>query len=367
MSSTRTEAAADTGSGSRWLSRLGAGVAVGGLGLTLWLLVRSDAMRELQRLPWSIVLVVPLVGVPIVLGTLSWERAFPRGSRPAPFRTLFGVRLAGEAINNALFSSYVGGEPVKALLVARRGTDTAGAMASALIGKTTFILGEILFLLAAVGVAAALFGRQAPLVTKMFTIASGGLALGVLAVLIQRRRVVGRGARVLRALRVGPAALWRTAMPAADAIDDAVRRYYREQRVDFAASIAWAALGWLLGAVELLVFLHLMTDVEHPVMLAVVIEAGVLVAKGLSFFVPGSIGVQEGGISWLFETTGLGLELGLAYAVVRRLREVFWIALGFAMLWWYTRAPSEAAARRATQAVGTPGAADPPQASERER
>ncbi len=96
---------------------------------------------------------------------------------------------------------------------------------------------------------------------------------------------------------------------------------------------------------ELWVFLSLMTDVEHPILLALVLEAGISVAKGASFFVPGSVGVQEGGISWLFDLTGIGLELGLAYAVVRRVRELLWIGAGFALLAWYLRArePSRSA------------------------
>ena len=73
------------------------------------------------------------------------------------------------------------------------------------------------------------------------------------------------------------------------------------------------------------------------------LEAGVAVTKGLSFFVPASIGVEEGGIVWLFRAVGLDPDAGAAYAVYRRFRELVWIALGFLALWWHLRRGGPAA------------------------
>jgi uncharacterized membrane protein YbhN (UPF0104 family) len=115
-------------------------------------------------------------------------------------------------------------------------------------------------------------------------------------------------------------------------VDDAVRRYYGNQRLDFLVSTLFGFLGWLVGAGELWIFLTVVTPVANPLPMALVLEAGIAVVKGASFFIPGSIGVQEGGIASLFQVTGVGLEAGVAYALFRRARELFWIGLGFAAL-----------------------------------
>jgi hypothetical protein len=229
----------------------------------------------------------------------------------------------------------VAGEPVKGLLAARAGATPAAGLASALIAKTSLILGEVLFLMLGVLIGASLFGARAPAVTMLTTTTAIGLAIVVLAIFVQQRNVIFRGAKVLAALRLGSRRLWDRALPGAEAIDTLVRDFYRRRRGNFGLSVLWAALGWTVGAIELWAFLHVVTPVESPLPLALFLEAGILVAKGLSFFVPGSVGVQEGGIAWLFELTGIGREAGLSYAIFRRARELFWIGLGFLCLGWY--------------------------------
>jgi uncharacterized protein (TIRG00374 family) len=318
------------------LSAVAVLAALVGVATFAHLLRATDVWAELGRTPPVLLWLVPLTAVPIVLGTLSWARCLPRTARPA-FAHVFGIRLAGEAVNNALVSAYVAGEPVKAVLAARRGAPAAGAMASVLIGKTSFILGEVLFLVIGVAAAARVFGLDDGLVRALLSVAAGGLLVCLIAIAVQQHRPLSRGARFLAAMRLGSRRLWDRALPGADAIDRAVREFYRGQRGGFCVSVAWATAGWLLGSLELWIYLRVVTDVPSPLLLAIVLEAGIAVTKGLSFFVPASIGVQEGGIASLFIATGVGAEIGGAYAILRRLREMFWVGLGFLALWWYLR------------------------------
>lgn len=314
-----------------------------GIGLFVWLFTNTDVLGALGRLPTALWMVIPLIAVPTSLGVLSFARSIPRGSgsRLPPFRALFTIRLAGEAINNGLASAYVAGEPVKGLLAVRYGVKPTAGLASAMIGKTTFIAGEILFLLVGLVFAVILFGRHAPVVSVLLTVTAGGAAVVVLGVIVQRKRLLGRGVRLLQAVRLGPRAFWNRAMPGADAIDAEITDYYRTQRRDFVAACLWAAGGWLLGAFELGAFLSVTTEVQNPFVLAVALEAGVAVVKGVSFFVPASIGAQEGGIVWLFSAASLGADVGITYAVFRRFREMIWIGLGFLALGWHLRRGGE--------------------------
>ncbi|MFQ5749700.1 MAG: lysylphosphatidylglycerol synthase domain-containing protein [Planctomycetota bacterium] len=328
----------------RILTLIGTLSGLGGLALLVHLFSGTGVLDQLRALPAVLLLMIPLLAGAHALKTLSWLRSFPAqpGSRKPPFAPAFTIRLVGEAVNGALLSAQVAGEFVKGLLATRYGTRPAAGLASGFLGKTTFTVGEMLFLLGSAGTALALFGGRAPLVGLLFTIVIGGLIFSGLVIFVQQRRLVGRGARILQALRLGPRKLWNRALPGADAIDASIRSYYRDQRRDFTFSVAWATAGWFFGAVELWLFLHLVIPVEHPLAVALVLEGGIAVVKGLSFFIPASIGVQEGGIAWLFEATGLPREMGLTYAVFRRFRELFWIGIGFLTLWWHLRRNGEA-------------------------
>jgi hypothetical protein len=48
----------------------------------------------------------------------------------------------------------------------------------------------------------------------------------------------------------------------------------------------------------------------------------------LGFFIPAAMGVQEGGNILLALGFDLGMVLGVAFSILRRLREAFWLGLG---------------------------------------
>ena len=58
------------------------------------------------------------------------------------------------------------------------------------------------------------------------------------------------------------------------------------------------------------------------------LEALIQVLRIVTFFVPASVGLQEGGIILIFEQFGFSNPVSLTFAIIRRIREIFWIALG---------------------------------------
>jgi hypothetical protein len=83
----------------------------------------------------------------------------------------------------------------------------------------------------------------------------------------------------------------------------------------------------MVGATEtylILYFLGLPVDVFT----AVAIEAMAVFVKGGTAFIPGSVGGQEAGNVLLLVAFGYTGAAGVTYAIVRRIREIFWIAFG---------------------------------------
>jgi hypothetical protein len=62
------------------------------------------------------------------------------------------------------------------------------------------------------------------------------------------------------------------------------------------------------------------------------LEALIQVLRIITFFIPSSIGAQEGGIVLIFSQFGYASPVSLTFAVIRRLREIIW--LGFGLFLW---------------------------------
>jgi uncharacterized membrane protein YbhN (UPF0104 family) len=88
-----------------------------------------------------------------------------------------------------------------------------------------------------------------------------------------------------------------------------------------------ALVNWLLGAVEIyytLIFL------DRPVTWAEawIIEAVAQMVRTGAFFIPAAIGVQEGAFLLICGAITGSAPIGVAVSVVRRIREIIWIAWG---------------------------------------
>ena len=118
-------------------------------------------------------------------------------------------------------------------------------------------------------------------------------------------------------------------------------------RAAVAASLLWHGAAWALGAAEVMAVLHLL---GHPVSLAdaLVIESLAQALRNAGFMLPGALAVQEGAIVGAAALVGVPPGAALAFALVRRARELCFALPG--LLAWHRsetrgmRAPSPRAA-----------------------
>jgi glycosyltransferase 2 family protein len=277
-----------------------------------------------RSLSWRLLLVLLFpAGLAVVVDTLGWRFTFPRP--PRSFARLVGVRLAGEAVNLATPTAALGGDLVKAYLL-RPGVPLREGLASVIADKTTGVVSQVLLLLTGVLVGAALLPGSSALLLTM----AGSLAVEIVCVAgfvtVQLRGVVGGGGRLMARLRIPPSPE-RQAM--LDGTDRALRSLYVEHGRGLLASVLCHFLGFALGTLEIfLVVRFLGVPISLPA--AFTIGAAGTAVKFFSFMVPASLGALEGGNVAIFAAFGLGGAVGLSYTLVRRLREIVWIAAGFA-------------------------------------
>jgi uncharacterized membrane protein YbhN (UPF0104 family) len=274
-------------------------------------------------------LLIPYFAVYIV-DAIGWRLAFlpPVAQR---FVTFWRIRWIGEAVNNLIPSAYIGGEALKVYLLRQRGMDASAATTAAVISKSAQTLAQLLFICAAAG----LFLRIAPEVPwlrrSLAVVLGGGLAAVGVLFWIQSRGVFGSVRQLTAAVGWNPPWL-ESRRKRLEATDVQITRFYRHHRGRFIASTSMYLTGWLLDATEIYLVAHLLGQPITPTQ-ALVVEAFVGVAKVMGMWVPGAMGVQEGGILLIGRTAGLPESLCLAYAVLRRAREILFVGVGWILFY----------------------------------
>jgi glycosyltransferase 2 family protein len=294
--------------------------------LFVWLVVQigpQAVLASFERLSWRLLV---LLVFPCVLfktfDTLGWYFAF--GARPTDLLTLAKTRLVGQAINATTPTGTLGGDAAKVWLL-RGAVSVPESLSSLVIVKTTMTVSQGLFLLVGVLIARRQVAADAALLAGMEWL----LALEVVAVcgfvMVQMTGAFGTGHRLL--CRVG--LLGRAGLrDAVDEIDLALSNFYRQRPGRLALSVGFNLLGWFGSAAEtwmILVFLGAPVSATT----ALVIEAFGTGIRFATFFVPAQVGFLEGGTVATFLALGLSGATGLSLSLVRRVREVVWIGIGF--------------------------------------
>jgi putative membrane protein len=299
-----------------------AGVAV--LAMLLREVGVATLIDQARMLGWGLPLVFVPYALVATLDATGWRYAFPGRLPPVPRLVL--ARLAGEAVNVTTPTATLGGEPIKAWLLTQAGVPLNEGLVSVVVAKTALVVSHLAFVGAAV-VLAAWRVPPAPAILTAMTLITG---VGVVAiggfVWAQRRGLFRASSRALSRLGLSPAVAAHL-----QALDEHLAAFYERQRGRFVLSCLFHFLGWVAGAVEVWLALALLgSPVDAPT--ALVIEAFASAIRSATFMIPASLGAQEGAFVAIFLGYGLSAGAGLAFGLVRRLREALWAAIGFAVL-----------------------------------
>jgi uncharacterized protein (TIRG00374 family) len=271
-----------------------------------------------------------------LLEAYGWRLTLRGHAAAVPFGRLLAIRTAGEVVNMTTPTAYVGGEPLKAVLLKPHGVPIIEALASVITAKTTMTIAQVLFILLGIGLAFGLVGASAstdsgaPLLAALIGV--GLLLFGIaLFVMVQRIGLFLGLLNVLRWCRIRIPYLEARVDKLAE-LDRTILDFYTRDRRAFLLSIACFFLGWLAEALEVYAILWFIGGPSVNPLAAVSIGALSVFIKGGTFFIPGSLGAQEGGNVLVLVAFGYSEVTGLTFALVRRVRELVWIAVGLACL-----------------------------------
>ena len=296
--------------------------ALGGLLLFAWAARRagiSEILEGIRRIGWRLLPILALGGLRFVVRAEAWRLCAPAGRR-LPFHQAFTSFLAGDAMGNLTPLGMLASEPTKVLLT-RHHLATRDSVSSLAIDNVIYA-GSVLAMIVGAG------GVMLATVAMPERWREGGaLALALLVVvtlivarIARRRTIIGR---------FGPPA-WRARVAAIRASVGEFTaghpfRLWRVFALDMAFHAlavieAYLALGWLLGSAR-------PTFRE-----ALLFEALNRVITVAFKFVPFRIGVDEASSGALAPLLAMNPVVGVSLAVVRKVRNLFWAAVGVGLI-----------------------------------
>jgi uncharacterized protein (TIRG00374 family) len=307
-----------------------------GLGfLLLGFLVYEVGTQELlQRFValgwWAPASLAPFCAIALIDGW-AWRFALPLEARRRPtIFTLTLIRLAGEAVNNLTPTAYLGGEPVKAMLLRKHDVAISSGTVSVVVAKTALTVSQIVFVLLGIMLTLERFDLLHDGDVLFVALCVLGALFVALLIRWQRRGIFVKLANLAHRLGLHGERTQHFAEMAPE-IDRELGSFYRARGGDFALSSLLHFIGWLLGTVEVKVMADLLL---YPISWrdAFIIESiSQPLALG-SALIPGALGVREAGGVAIFGFLGLDESAGLAIWLLRRLREAIFSALGLVYL-----------------------------------
>jgi putative membrane protein len=302
----------------------------------LWLVVADSdlalAADYVRRVGWGFALVLAIYFIAFVIDTFTWQLTLPAlPLSPRWIVRFFNLRMAGEAFNNITPAASMGGEPVKAILLKNYyGVSYKDGAASLILARTINVLALILFL--AIGFGLIL---KAPFLTPEYKLVSGvGLAAFatgiILFFLVQRFRVASFAGRFFS--RDSVASWIAKTLAVISDVEDRLVHFYQRQKSRLLIALVLAFGNWVLGVAEVY---YVMAFLGTPISWtnAWIIESIAQLVRAGAFFIPAGIGVQEGAFVLIGASITGSPAMGLAVAIIRRLREIIWIVLGLVIFY----------------------------------
>ncbi len=312
----------------RLVTGIALALGVVALVFTVWKVGPGALVDHLRAIgPWfGVLLAIEASATLCDAGGLYW---MTRGPGAPSLRAVCVAQFAGRGVNSVTPGGNVG-EALKVSLLARACSSHRIVAAVVYLATMALVLSLTLIALGTL-VTAVLFASTLPVAAELALVTAGVLAAAAAAALVLalRRGLLGILSRVGRRLRlISPAREDRWA----DRIVDLDARLRGDVQEDHR-----------FGAVCLIMLSQLLTRVGVGVAIAAagyslggpqliaVLSAGVVLGW-VSAIVPLGVGVSEGGNSAIFALIGAPASLGVALALARRVNQIVFAMLGFAVL-----------------------------------
>ena len=279
----------------------------------------AEIVDGIRRVGWGLLLILAIAGTRFLLRAECWRWCLPPGTF-FPYGRALAAFLAGDAVGNVTPLGLLASEPTKVLLT-RHHLATRESVASLAVENLVYAASVVAVI--ATGLALLAFTVPLPQAWRAAILGSlVALAVFCAAALyaMRGRWDPSRGARPP----------WRERL--ASLRDDVLRfsgghpqRLWRVFALDLGFHVlavleTYLTLLWLLG------------DRSPTIVQSIIFEALNRVITVVFKFVPFRVGVDEASAGALAPVLSINPAAGVALAVVRKVRNLFWAAIGLALV-----------------------------------
>jgi putative membrane protein len=303
------------------MKHLGRVAALVGLLAALWLIWNDNpvAVLGLMRTAGAGLVLAGLVHVlPMSANARDW-RSLIRGAHRPGFVAMLRLVWIRESVNSLLPVARIGGEIVSFRLMRRWRVRSSTAVASLIVDTQLTLISQLLFTM--VGIGFLLSHSQSNPLRLADDLAWGVAALTPLLVLfsfVQHANPFERLTRLLNRVTSGRLA---ALAGRSTQIDRSIKLVWRRRAVVLRYLFWWQPLQCFATALEIWVALYFL-GARVSFIEAVVIESLIQALSSAAFFVPGGLGIQEGGFILIGGALGLDPATCLALAGARRIRDL---------------------------------------------
>ena len=301
-----------------------------GIGL-LTVLVRrvgsDNILPKFATLGWGLALVITLGGVSLLVRAWAWRMTLTGSRGKTSLLRMLQIRIASEAAGQVGILGLVFGDGLR-ISAFDESISIDNRISSVILDRALFIAtGTIV---SGIGIPAALLvlslTRALRLYAALFALALISLLFLLAVAMLKRWRVLSRPAEYLCRLR-GFRGRVETILPLIHSVETRLFEFHTSTPGAFwgALSLNLASQGMALLEVYLVLWL---LGVKIGFLGALIFESLTKVVNVAGTLNPGNIGTYEGGNVLIAGLFGLNGAVGLAVAVARRLRAVFWAAVG---------------------------------------
>jgi hypothetical protein len=318
-----------------------AACTAGGAALFFYVVRRAgvaDIIDGIQRVGWGLVAVLALQGLRFLLRTACWRLCMPRGTH-LPFARAFAAFLAGDAVGSVTPLGLLASEPAKVFLT-RHHLATRDSVAS--LAVENLIYAASVAAMVAAGLVVVLV--EVPLSSQGrwgIIAALSAVIAAVLCVPYAMRRSWNRPGNVRPA--------WRERLAR---VRVAVVGFSEAHKGRLLRAFGLDALFHTLAVLEIFLTLRWLLGDQSPTLAQAVVFEALNRAVTVAFkFVPFRIGVDEALTGAAAPMLAVDPAAAVALAVVRKVRNLFWSAVGLVIIALH---PAEAVPGRTR--AGTDGA-----------
>jgi putative membrane protein len=314
-----------------------------GLAIAVALIATNDPgeiFGLLLQTGWGLALVVALNVSQIIASAAAWGPVIDDPRRPG-LGFLARLRWIRVSTNALLPIVQAMGELIRAHLLARAGVHKVKVIASVATDLGTEMASQIVFSLLGLLVLLLIPHGGGGDATLRIAVIGILLGTGVTGVFMAAQRW-GLFRLVERLLpKLAARAGW-TSLGELSGLHDAVVALYR-QPGRLWASGGWHFVSWLLGVLETWAAMWAL-GIPGGLAEALVIESLGQAVRSAGFFIPGALGVQEGGYVLICALFGIPPDRAIALVLLRRLRDIIIGVPGIIAWRWTAAAPAIPAA-----------------------